>query len=65
MLLQPDPQVIAILWYRFTVQQIQHAFQICKLITPLAPIEPKTPSGMIHQAIDDDLLTKLTGRVRL
>lgn len=45
------------------MQQIQPAPQVSELLAPFSPVEQETLSGIIHQAIDDYLLTKLTERV--
>ena len=43
------------------IQQIEHTLQIGKLISPPAPVQAVAPSVMLHQIVNDNLLTEITG----
>ena len=58
---KPDGDIMPIIGDRFAIQQIEHTLQIGKLISPPAPVQAVAPSVMIHQIVNDNLLTEITG----
>lgn len=58
---KPDGDIMPVIGNGLPIQQIEHPFQIGKLIAPPAPIQAVAPSVVLHQIVDDNLLTEITG----
>ena len=56
-----DRDIMPVVRNGFAIQQVKHPFQIGELIAPPAPVQTEAPSVMLHQIVDDNLLTEVTG----
>lgn len=58
---KPDGDIMPVIGNGLPIQQVEHPFQIGKLISPPAPVQAVAPSVMLHQIVNDNLLTEITG----
>ncbi|SQH91522.1 Uncharacterised protein [Salmonella enterica subsp. salamae] len=57
-----DRDIMPVVRNGFTIQQVEHSFQIGELVASPAPVQAVAPSVMLHQIVDDNLLAE-TARV--
>jgi hypothetical protein len=55
---KPDGDIMPVIGNGFPIQQVEHPLQIGELIAPPAPSSGCSPIVVLHQIVDDDLLTK-------
>ncbi len=58
---KPNRNIMPVIGNGLPIQQIEHTLQIGKLISPPAPVQAVAPSVMLHQIVNDNLLTEITG----